>query len=416
MREHHDQRHILCVDDDAASQRIVERVLRAGVPDARVTLAGDGTQALQVLDRESVDLLITDLSMPGMDGIELLRRVAMRRVALPIIVVTGHGSPTHETRALADGAFEYFEKPISAEPFVQCVQELLGRDSRRSRIEGFSIAGFVQLLNMERKTCALRAIQGVQGAQGAQGAQGVLYFDAGEMVDARQAALCGTDAALEILTWKDPIITVEAQTRARPATIRVGVTALLLESARLADERERNLRRSARRSDAVPMAAGGGRGPALILVPAFTPPPPPLSRLLSTTPPPPASREPPTADASIVHLLAEALKIDGVTAAAVANWELDDSVRVPGAARGSRPDAGATANCRVMRAVMSCMHRLGLKSRVQDVLITLDEQSHILWPLPLHDGLFLYLVVERSRGNLALTRHRLQKIFEAQEI
>ena len=87
MREHHDQRHILCVDDDAASQRIVERVLRAGVPDARVTLAGDGTQALQVLDRESVDLLITDLSMPGMDGIELLRRVTMRRVALPPFLV-----------------------------------------------------------------------------------------------------------------------------------------------------------------------------------------------------------------------------------------------------------------------------------------------------------------------------------------
>jgi len=409
MHEHHDRRHILFVDDDTASQRIVERVLRAGVPDARVTCAGDGVQALQVLDRESIDLLITDLSMPGMDGIELLRRVAMRRMALPIIVVTGHGSPTHETRALADGAFEYFEKPIPAEPFVQCVQELLGGDSRRSRIEGLSIAGFVQLLGMERKTCALRA--------SVQGTQGVLYFDAGELVDARQAGLCGAEAALEIFTWRDPSITLEGQTRARPVTIRVSVTELLLESARLADERERNLRRSARGRaggpcDAAPMAAGGGRGPALSLVPAVAKPPPP-SRPLPATPTP---REPPTADASIVDLLVEARKIDGVTAAAVANWELDDSVRVPGAASDPRSDAAAVANCRVMRALMSGMRRLGLHSRVQDVLITLDEQSHILWPLPQHDGLFLYLVVERSRGNLALTRHRLHKIVAAQEL
>ena len=189
MPEHHDRRHILVVDDDEGSRRIVERVLRAEVPDARVTCADGGVQALQVLDRESIDLLITDLSMPGMDGIELLRRVAMRRVTLPVIVVTGHGSPTHETRALADGAFEYFEKPIRAEPFVRCVQELLGGDSRRSRIEGLSIAGFVQLLGMERVTCALRA--------SIECAQGVLYFDAGELVDARLAALCGVEAALD---------------------------------------------------------------------------------------------------------------------------------------------------------------------------------------------------------------------------
>ncbi len=412
MHEHHARRHILFVDDDTASQRMVERVLRAGVPDARVTCASDGVQALQVLDRESIDLLITDLSMPGMDGIELLRRVAMRRVVLPVIVVTGHGSPTHHTRALADGAFEYFEKPISAEPFVQCVQELLDGTSRRSRIEGVSIAGFVQLLGMERKTCALRASIG--------DAQGVLYFDAGVLVDARQAGLCGAEAALEIFTWRDPVITLEGQTRARAPTIRVSVTELLLESARLADERERNLRRSAQgraggRSESVPAAppvtAGGGRGPALSLVPAVATPPP--SRPPPTTP---APRAPPTADASIVELLAEALKIDGVTAAAVADWELDDSFRVPGATSESRSDAAAVANCRVMRAVMSGMQRLGLDSRVQDVLITLDEQSHILWPLPQHEGLFLYLVVERSRGNLALTRHRLQKIVAAQEL
>ena len=63
--------------------------------------------------------------------------------------------------------------------------------------------------------------------------------------------------------------------------------------------------------------------------------------------------------------------------------------------------------------MIAAMTRLGLENRVQDVMITLDEHAHILWPLVEYEGLFLYLVIERARGNLALTRHRLQKIIEA---
>src|SRR5688572_26858961 len=110
MTEH--PRHILFVDDEPAIQRVVERMLRAGFPGVRVSCASDGAQALEVLEREPVHLLITDLTMPGMDGIELLRQVANRRIMLPVMVVTGQGSPTHETRALAGGAVEYCEKPI----------------------------------------------------------------------------------------------------------------------------------------------------------------------------------------------------------------------------------------------------------------------------------------------------------------
>lgn len=152
MTEHRDQRHILFVDDDAASRRLVERMLRSGVADARVTCVDDGVQALAVLERERVDLLITDLAMPVMDGIELLRQVGNRHMALPVIVATGHGSPADETRALAGGALDYFEKPLEAESLVRCVQDLLAGACHRSRIEGLSIAGFVQLLTMERKT------------------------------------------------------------------------------------------------------------------------------------------------------------------------------------------------------------------------------------------------------------------------
>ncbi len=449
MNEHRTARHILFVDDDTASQRIVERVLRTGVPGVRISCVGSGIQALQLLGRESIDLLITDLHMPEMDGIELLRQVAGRRINVPVIVVTAHGSPSHETRALADGAFEYFEKPIQAEPFVRCVIELLDDARHRSRIEGLSIAGFVQLLSMERKTCALRA--------SVPGAQGVLYFTSGALVDARQGELSGVQAALEIFTWQNPIITLEALTRGRAETIHLGVTELLLESARVADERERNLRRTVQgraRGETQAVAAGGSRGPLLSLVPPVSPPRRPTPRPVpaperpsapeslpapvtstpaSTFSPSPASSsapgpastpaprpmreaaswEEPEAQAAISHLLNEAMKIDGVTRAMVANWELDHSVGVLAERLDPSADLAVSGDCRVMRALMSAMARLGFDSQVKDILITLDDQAHILWPLPQHDRLFLCLAVERARGNLALTRHRLAKIVEA---
>lgn len=425
MTEHRDSRHILFVDDDAASRRLVERMLRAGVADVRVTCVGDGVQALAVLERERVDLLMTDLAMPGMDGIELLRQIGNRRMALPVIVVTGHGSPADETRALAGGALDYFEKPLDAEPLVRCVQDLLAAAEHRSRIEGVSIAGFVQLLTMERKTCALRA--------SVPEAQGVLFFNAGALVDARQAGLSGAEAALEIFTWKEPIITLEAQARGRPTTIHASVTELLLESARLADERERNLRRrssqvrSSTRAEATPAVVSASVGLASVKAPALSlvgggraasravsvpasPAPEPAPALT------PARElavwERPEAQVTIARLLAEAMKIDGAIGAAVAHWELDHSLGALGEGSPARADLAVTGNCRVMRAMMTGMLRLGLRAQVQDVIFTLDEQSHILWPLPQHEGLFLYLATDRAHGNPALTRLRLQRLVD----
>ena len=378
MTDQHERWHILFVDDELAAQRLVERLLRSGLPGVRVTCASDGAEALAVLASEPVHLLIMDLEMPGLDGAALMRRLSHLCLMLPVMVVTGHASSPHEALALATGAVECYEKPIQAEPFLEAVRALLDTAEHRSRIEGISLAGFVQLLHMERKTCALWV--SIPGALGA------LFFHAGALVDARQADHGGAAAALEILTWRDPVITLEAQSRGRAATIHVGITELLLESARLADERERNARRRGR--------------PAAVAAPAR---------------PLPAERPPATAGA-IGLLLTEVMKLEGAAGAAVANWSLDHSLSLPDASEARPIESMMAGNCRLMRALMSAMARLGLAGRVQNILITLDEQSHIIWPLPRHEGLFLYLAINHARSNLALTRLRLQKIVDAQSL
>ena len=212
-------KHILFVDDDLTSRVFVEALLRAGLPGVRVSCAVNGALALTVLDSEPVDLLITDLQMPVMDGIELLLQVARRRLLVPVLVVTAHGSPVTETLALAGGAIECIEKPLMEAAFLGCVRELLLGGAQRSRLEVVSIAGIVRLISAERRTCALR----VTSAQ----AQGVLLFAAGELVDARQGELSGLLAARAILTWDDCAMTLDTRTRARARTIHVSVTELL---------------------------------------------------------------------------------------------------------------------------------------------------------------------------------------------
>lgn len=203
--------------------------MRAGATDVAVTCVGDGAQALAVLDREPIDLLITDLEMPVTDGIELLLQVARRRLLVPLLVVTGHGSSATETLALSSGAIACFEKPIVAAPFLRCVEGLLRDGPRRAPLEVVSLPGVMRLIDSERKTCTLRVT--------AAGTEGVLMFTSGELVDARQGELSGEPAAQAILAWADVTITLDMQARAHTRTIHVGLAEVLRRASQRADGR-----------------------------------------------------------------------------------------------------------------------------------------------------------------------------------
>ena len=214
-----DHKHVLFVDDDPVSRRLVEKVLRAGVPGARVTCVEDGAQALALLDREAVDLLITDVAMPVLGGIELILQVMRRRLSISLLVVSGQRDPQAESRALECGALAFFEKPVQAAPFLACVCKLLSAESRPAALEVVSLAGLTRIIHMERRTCALRVTM--------PGAQGLLMFVAGELVGAHQGELEGLAAALRMLAWDAPSVALEPLVRACKRTIDVSLAELL---------------------------------------------------------------------------------------------------------------------------------------------------------------------------------------------
>jgi len=106
-------RKVLVVDDDPVVGKSFERVL-SGKGYAVIT-ASNAQEALSKLDAEDYDVVFTDIKMPGMSGLEMAERVKERRPWLPVVIVTGYGSPDNEARAEAAGVSGFLRKPLSPE-------------------------------------------------------------------------------------------------------------------------------------------------------------------------------------------------------------------------------------------------------------------------------------------------------------
>lgn len=116
--------------------------------------------------------------------------------------------------------------------------------------------------------------------------------------------------------------------------------------------------------------------------------------------------------ADIKQSLEEVMKIDGAIATALVDWE---SGLTLGTLKAGAFDIelAASGNTQVVRAKMNVMKQLGIKGPIEDILISLDTQYHLIRPLSKAAGLFLYVAIDKERSNLGLARHRLRGIEES---
>ncbi len=120
---------VLVVDDEAAMRRVLEIMLQQ--MGHRALLASDGAQALEILDRDRVDLVLTDLRMPGLDGIGLLRGILARSLPIPAIVMTAQGSIASAVEAMKLGAQDYLLRPFDVEVLELAMERVLSREELR---------------------------------------------------------------------------------------------------------------------------------------------------------------------------------------------------------------------------------------------------------------------------------------------
>jgi len=120
---------IVIADDSALARMFIRRCLEiAGLGDSLFYEASDGVEALQRLKEVSADLLVPDLTMPNMDGIELMKRVSAspRLSGLPVLVVTSAGNEEQRRRLYEFGATRILSKPISPPILVEAINSVFG--------------------------------------------------------------------------------------------------------------------------------------------------------------------------------------------------------------------------------------------------------------------------------------------------
>jgi DNA-binding response OmpR family regulator len=185
---------VLIVDDDVDLLNILEEGLQKYRGQFEVLTALDGQEALSILRRETISVLVTDLIMPKVDGVELLAHMTRNHPTTPCIVMTEHGSP--KVRKRGDGAdvLRYIEKPFDFNELGGAIIGELNRMDEGGFLAGVSVSDFLQLIEIEQKTCRLEVRCRDEG-------KGHFHFDRGVLHDAHFEDLRGEDAATRMIGW-----------------------------------------------------------------------------------------------------------------------------------------------------------------------------------------------------------------------
>jgi DNA-binding NtrC family response regulator len=118
------QRRILIAEDSESTRKQLQQLLGAD-PELRVDTVADGTQALKALLEQPYSVVLTDLKMPRVDGMQLIEEVQKRRLPVTVIVTTGHGSIDEAVKAIRLGAYDFLTKPIDMEHLRLVLQRAL---------------------------------------------------------------------------------------------------------------------------------------------------------------------------------------------------------------------------------------------------------------------------------------------------
>jgi CheY-like chemotaxis protein len=221
---------ILLVDDDKALRETFKKGLETYSDTLHVVTAEDGESAIEKLKSQDIFLLITDLKMPKVDGFALLSHVMEHYPEVPVIVITGYGTPQMKQMAQRGGAVGYIEKPFMIQDLAQAALTQLRKISEGGTLHHVSSGMFLQLIEMEEKTCTIRVEDKRTGRFG------VLYFLNGKLLDAKVEERKAEAAAYEIFAWDDVSISIQNSCLVTEGPIQGDIQSILMEAMRLKDE------------------------------------------------------------------------------------------------------------------------------------------------------------------------------------
>src|SRR5437764_1472479 len=228
------QPKILLLDDDQDFLDLYREMLSqhlSCLPDVRT--ASTGARALAMLESENFQLIIVDLNMPKMDGLQVLSIARRKYPELRLVILTGIREEQFRTRAYAMGVDQYWIKPESDQEmglFMESIESLLSREAKGGfrGVQSKSLVDIVQLECLSQSSTVLKITNGM--------AEGKIWIQNGEVVHAIAPGLTAEPAFQRILTWKTGSFENLSADLAQPRTIFTSYQGLLLNTAQAFDE------------------------------------------------------------------------------------------------------------------------------------------------------------------------------------
>ena len=220
---------VLMVDDEDSLVWSVGQFIRRQRPEWTFEGFTEPLAALARIEASPPDVLITDVRMPKLSGIELL--IAARRVApaLPALIVTAYSSQEVLSEVRSRSGVELMEKPVQLDALFAAIDRLLAVST------GFSGDISLPMLPDLLQIYTLSLASGALTVTGA-GGEGTIWFERGDIVDATCGALSGDEAVFEVLRWRGGSFRLDPAARAAERRITKSWQHLLLEGCRLIDE------------------------------------------------------------------------------------------------------------------------------------------------------------------------------------
>lgn len=393
MPENTEIKNVLIVDDEKLFLASLTEGMLEFADEFRVFTALNGQQALEVLRDKEIDLVVTDLKMPVMDGFQLLAEMVSEFPGVPAIVMTAFGTSEIEKSLQQFDAYNYLEKPIDYQLLAARIREGLTHNSE-GHLKGIMLSSFLQLLQIEQKSCALKIKS--------QDRKGVLFFSKGELIEAVYEKETGEKAAQEIVCWEDAEIEIVNVNKKIAKRINKPLQNLLMDALKEKDEAEFL-------GEITTSEIENFSFETTIDNDSQTTPEDTISdnNLTNKQTKELEINMPNNIEQSLNNLM----EIDG--AMAVALVDLESGMALGTAGGGVNLEVAAAGNTEVVKSKHKVMANLGLKDRIEDILISLGTQYHLIRPLKNHSNLFLYLVLGREKSNLAMARFKLNGVDEA---
>lgn len=222
-------KRILIVDDEEDMVWSLRQNINNDRLQVEIFTAASGEEALTVLNGNHIDLVLTDIRMPGMSGLDLLLEVKNRFPYTMVIIMTAFPSNEFKKEALLRGGLHFIEKPFDIKELRDVIRHALREENVfKGTVSGVGLADVIQINGLSRATLLLRVNQGES--------LGGIYFQEGEVVHAICGELEGEDAFFKIMEFTGGRLDSMPFTDLSARTINASLEALIFESARRLDE------------------------------------------------------------------------------------------------------------------------------------------------------------------------------------